>query len=121
MNKLSRWQFMQQCTQKLWKQWSRDYLHQLRQRHKWLTESNIIQRGTVVLVKDDHTPPLQWKLEVIEDVHYGSDELVRVVDVRTQSGVFRTAVHKLCPLPLDAEYPICMRLKVLLFVYSLCL
>jgi hypothetical protein len=65
-------------------------------------KSNIIKRGTVVLIKDDHIPPLQWKLGVI-DVHYGSDELVRVADVRTQSGVFRTAVHKLCPLPGDAD------------------
>ena len=103
MNKLSRWQFMQRCTQHLWKGWSRDYLHQLQQRHKWPTESNNIQRGTVVLIKDDHTPPLQWKLGVIEDVHYGGDELVRVADVRTQSGNFRRAVHKLCSLHVDAE------------------
>jgi hypothetical protein len=34
MNKLSRWQFMQRCTQHLWKKWSRDYMHQLQQRHK---------------------------------------------------------------------------------------
>jgi len=103
MNKLSRWQFMQRCTQQLWKKWSRDYLHQLQQRHKWPTKSNNIQRGTVVLIKDDHTPPLHWKLGVIEDVHYGGDELVRVADVRTQSGVFRRAIRKLCPLPVDAE------------------
>jgi hypothetical protein len=103
MNKLSRWQYVQRCTQHLWKKWSKDYLHQLQQRHKWPTEFNNIQRGTVVLMKDDHTPPLQWKMGVIEDVHYGGDELVRVADVRTQSGVFRRAVHKLCPLPGDAE------------------
>ena len=102
MNKLSRWQFMQRCTQHLWKRWSRDYLHQLQQRHKWPTESNI-QRGTVVLIKDDHAASLQWKLGVIEDVHYGGDELVRVADMRTQSGIFRRAIYKLCPLPVDAE------------------
>jgi len=94
---------MQRCTQHLWKKWSRDYLHQMQQRHKWPTESNNIQRGTVVLMKDDHAPPLQWKLGVRENVHYGDDELVRVADVRTQSGVFRRAVHKLCPLPVGAE------------------
>jgi hypothetical protein len=74
----------------------------VQQRHKWPTESNNIQRGTVVLM-DDHAPPLQWKLGVIDDVHYGGDELVRVADVQTQSGVFRRAVHKLCPLLADAE------------------
>ena len=101
--KFSLWQFMQQCTQHLWKEWSRDYLHQLQQCHNWPTESKNIQPGTVVLVKDDHIPPLHWKLGVTEDVHYGGDELVRVADVRTQSGIFRRAIHKLCPLPVDAE------------------
>jgi hypothetical protein len=103
MNKLSRWQFMQQCTHRLWKKWSRDYLHQLQQRYKRPTESNNIQRGTVFLLKDDHAPPLHWKLRVIEDIHYGGDQLVRVADVRTQSGVFRRAIHKLCPLPGGSE------------------
>jgi hypothetical protein len=103
MKRLTRWQFIQQCTQLLWKQWSRDYLHQLQQRHKWPTKSNNIQCGTVVLIKDDHTPPLQWKLGVIEEVHYGYDELVWVADVRNQFDIFRRAVHKLCPLPIDAE------------------
>jgi hypothetical protein len=69
----------------------------------WPTESNNIEQGTVVLVKDDHIPPLQWKVVVVEDVQFGSDELVRVADVRTQSGVFRRAIHKLCPLPGVAE------------------
>ena len=94
---------MQRCTQHLWKGWSRDHLHQLQQRHKWPTVSNNIQRGRVVLIKDDHAPPLQWKLGVIEDVHYGGDELVQVADVKTQSGIFRRAVHKLCSLHVDAE------------------
>ena len=68
MNKLSRWQFMQRCTQLLWKKWSRDYLYQLQQRDKWPMESNSIQRGKVVLMKDDYAPPLHWKFGVIEDV-----------------------------------------------------
>jgi hypothetical protein len=73
MNRLSRWQFMQRCTQHLWRKWSRDYLHQLHQRYKWPTEVSNIQRGTVVLMKDDHVPPLQWNLGVIENVHRGDD------------------------------------------------
>ena len=65
-------------------------------------ESNNIQRGTVVLTKDDHASPLQGKLGV-KDVHYGDDELVQVADVQTQSGVLCRAVHTLYPLPVDAE------------------
>jgi hypothetical protein len=78
-------------------------LHQLQQRRKWTNKSNNIHPGTVVLLKDANTPPLQWKLGVAEKVHYGDDELVRVADVRTQSRIFRRAVHKLCPLPVDTE------------------
>jgi len=54
-------------------------------------------------MKDDHTPPLQWKLGVTEDVHYGGNEPVWVADVRTQSRFFRRAIHKLCPLPGGVE------------------
>jgi hypothetical protein len=103
INRLSRWQFIQRCTQHLWKEWSRDYMHQLQQRYKWSTKFSNIQRGTVVLMKDDHVPLLQWNLGVIEDVHCGNDGLVRLADVRAQSGVLRRAIHKLCPLPVDAE------------------
>jgi len=45
-------------------------------------------------MNDDHVPPLQWNLGVIEDVHCGYDGLVRVADVRTQSGIFLRAIHK---------------------------
>jgi hypothetical protein len=48
---------------------------------------------------------------VIEDFHCGGNELVRVVDGRTQSGAFHRAVHKLSPLPIDAESSIIMRCK----------
>ena len=51
-------------------------------------------------MKDDHVAPLQWNLGVIEDAH---DGLVRVADVRAQAGIFRRALHKFCPLPVDAE------------------
>jgi hypothetical protein len=39
-------------------------------------------------------------LDVYYKVH--DDELVREADVRNQFGVFRRAVRKLCPLPIDA-------------------
>jgi len=81
MNRLSCWQVMQRCTQHLWKKWSRHYLHRLQQCYKWPMESSNIQRGTMVLMNDDHVPPLQWNLGVIEDVHCGYDGLVRVANV----------------------------------------
>ncbi|GBP98390.1 hypothetical protein EVAR_72628_1 [Eumeta japonica] len=58
-----------------------------------------IQKGTVVVLKSDNSAPLDWPLGVIDDVHPGKDGVVRVVDVRTASGVYRRPVVKLCPLP----------------------
>ncbi|XP_050672955.1 uncharacterized protein LOC126970850 isoform X1 [Leptidea sinapis] len=35
INLLSRWQYIQKCSQSFWKLWSHDYLHTLQQRSKW--------------------------------------------------------------------------------------
>jgi len=116
MNKISRWQFIQRCTQRIWKKLSRDYLHQLQQRHKWPPESNNIQRWTVVLIKDDHAQPLHWKLGVI-DLHYVGDEIVRVADVRTKYGVFAEQCIKSAHYLLMQSNLFAWGLNVLLFLY----
>ncbi|XP_062707261.1 uncharacterized protein LOC134287949 [Aedes albopictus] len=45
-------------------------------------------------------PPQCWNLGRVERVHPGTDNLVRVVDVRTKTGTFRRPIHKLAPLPI---------------------
>lgn len=99
-NRLNRWQLTQQCVQRVWHHWSRDYLNQLQQRKKWNTPSPNLQPGMLMLLKDDNTSPLQWRLATIEEIHPGPDGLVRVASVRTTSGVFKRPVHKLCLVPL---------------------
>ena len=37
----------------------------------------------MVLIKDDHLPPLKWKLTIIEDLHLGTDGHMHVVPVST--------------------------------------
>lgn len=100
-NRLNRWQLAQQCIQQVWSRWSRDYLNQLQQRSKWNTQFPNLQPGMLILLKEDNTPSLQWKMAVVEEVHPGSDGLVRVASVRTSSGVFKRPIHKLCPLPIN--------------------
>lgn len=48
-----------------------------------------------MITKDDNTPPLHWPLGHVIDLHPGTDNLVRVVTVRTKSGDFKRAVTKL--------------------------
>lgn len=100
VNRLNRWQRIQQLTQQLWHRWSTDYLTSLQQRSKWASLKQNLQCGAVVLIKDDHLPPLKWKLAVIEDMHPGPDGLVRVVSVRTAQGsIIKRPIIKICPLP----------------------
>jgi len=58
----------------------------------------------VVIIKEDCTPPTRWKLGRIVKVHPGGDGIVRVVTLRTITGVeMQRPVAKLCRLPLEQE------------------
>lgn len=104
IHRLSRWQRIQQMMQHIWKRWSSEYLHSLQQRSKWTTQHNNVTPGTLVLVKDDNIPPLQWKVAIVEDIHPGADGLVRVVTLRTPSGRYKRPITKLCPLPTEESF-----------------
>lgn len=99
-NRLSNWQFLQKKVQGFWKTWRMDYLSSLQQRPKWRLPIKNIEEGALVLLKDDHLPPGLWKLARVIKCHPGADENVRVVDIKTQDGILRRPVHKLCQLPI---------------------
>lgn len=95
VNRLSRWQHVQQLSQHFWSRWSLEYLSTLQQRNKWKYPQRQYQIGDLVLMKQNSLPPLVWKLGRIIQVHPGPDGVVRVVTVkghnsqelRTQFGV----------------------------------
>jgi hypothetical protein len=99
LNRLSRWQLLQRMHQSFWNRWHWEYLHTLQQRSKWSSASTKVTPGTLVLIKNDQVPPLQWSLGRVEQVHPGPDGLVRVATVKTTNGSIRRPVVKLCPLP----------------------
>lgn len=101
LNRLSRWQLIQQSMQCFWNRWRKDYLHTLQQKSKWTKSVNNIVEGDLVLIHENNVPPLHWPLGRVERVYPGSDKVVRVVDVKTKAGVFRRPVVKLSPLPKD--------------------
>ena len=97
-SKMCRWQRIQRLQQNFWDRWSKDYLHTLQQRTKWNKVSPNIQKGTLVLLKEDNTPPTSWCLGRIKEVFPGSDKLVRVVQVKTARGLIKRPIHKVVPL-----------------------
>ncbi|KAK2578264.1 hypothetical protein KPH14_000887 [Odynerus spinipes] len=99
LTRLSRWQLLQRIQQDFWKRWSREYLHTLQQRTKWLEPSSPVSPGLLVLIKEDHLPPQRWLIGRIIALFPGPDGVARVADVRTSSGTLRRPLCKLCPLP----------------------
>lgn len=89
-NRLSRWQRILQLQQHFWARWYKEYLNQLQTRPKGqqIQQRNITKDTMVVLV-EDHLPPLRWKLGRVVETHPGSDGIVRTVSVKTVTGVFK--------------------------------
>nr|XP_042909547.1 uncharacterized protein LOC122271644 [Parasteatoda tepidariorum] len=100
-NRLSRWQKTTKVVQLIWEKWKSDYLNTLQARSKWMVTKNDLKIGQMVLVKEDFLPLNTWILGRIIYVYHGSDNKVRVVKIRTKSGVFKRAVSKIAVLPID--------------------
>ena len=94
-----RWKHIQYMMQQFWKGWSRDYLNQLQQRNKWKEKQTNVTKGDIVIIKEDNTAPTYWPLAFIENLYPGSDGLIRVVDVRTSTKLYKRPITKLCVVP----------------------
>ena len=57
--------------------------------------------GTLVVLKNDNLPSLQWQLGRITQLHPGRDGFVRVVSVRYKGGEIKRAISKVYALPID--------------------
>lgn len=80
INRLSRWQHVEQIRQHFWTRWRRDYLTTCQQRGKWNKDQRAEWRvGQLVMLKDDTAMPLKWTLSRIVELHPGSDGIVRAI------------------------------------------
>ncbi|XP_043264039.1 uncharacterized protein LOC122404176 [Colletes gigas] len=104
-NRLSNWQHIQKVKQDFWTRWHKEYIHQLNVRTRWIKGSHEIKEGSLIILKDDHLPPLQWHLGRVEKVHPGADNIIRAVTVRTNQGTYRRNVKQLALLPITNEEP----------------
>lgn len=102
-NRLSRFQLLQKLQQHFWTRWKREYISQLQSRVKWKTQQAKVQINDLVVIRNDNAPPLQWELGRIVDLHPGTDNIVRVVSIKTQRGILKRAVANICVLPIDSD------------------
>ena len=101
INRLTRWQKVQQIVQLFWKRWSIEYLNELQQRKKWNKVQPNIKVDDMVLIKEENLPCTQWLLGRVTTVNKGADNMIRVVSVRTKNGIKERAITKLVSLPID--------------------
>lgn len=80
-----------------------DWLSHLQNRPKWHEVQPNLQVNDIVIIKDDRLKPSEWLVGRIIAVHPGTDKCVRVASVRTQHGIYKRSVSKLCRLPIPNE------------------
>ncbi|XP_063915021.1 uncharacterized protein LOC135131281 [Zophobas morio] len=102
LNRLNRWQLIQRCQRDFWKRYQTEYLHTLQQRTKWCKVEQGPQINSVVVIRNDNAPPLQWRLGRIVELHPGADGVHRVATIKTSLGLLKRPISKLCPLPVES-------------------
>lgn len=98
--RLNLYQRVTKIVQLIWKNWSHSYLSNLQQRSKWFFEKDNVKIGDLVLLKEDNLAVCNWPLGRLVEVFPGKDGKIRVVDVKTQHGVFKRPISKICILPI---------------------
>jgi len=102
-NRLTRWQRVNQIRQHFWKRWSTEYLHSLQERSKWkVSKGTQLKPGQLVLIMQPGLAPMQWALGRVQEIHAGSDGVVRSATIRTVKGSFVRPLSKLAILPVDS-------------------
>ncbi|XP_065092267.1 uncharacterized protein LOC135713092 [Ochlerotatus camptorhynchus] len=99
-NRLAHYQQRQQMFQRYWQRWSQEYITGLQEASKNRLPSTI-RVGSIVILREDNLPPLQWPLARITEVHPGADGVIRVMTIKTSKGTYRRPANRICPLPTE--------------------
>ena len=82
-----------------WSRWrSSEYLVNLNRFTKWQSPSRNIAIGDIGVLREDGLVPTKWQLARVVNVHAGSDGMVRVATIKTQSGLYKRPITKLALL-----------------------
>ncbi|XP_073820658.1 uncharacterized protein [Musca autumnalis] len=96
---LNRWRKLKVIQQEFCRRWKSDYLKKLHKRNKWKRPSLNLDLNDLVVLSQEMGSPQEWRLGRVVKLYPGPDGHVRVVDVKTSSGILKRPVHKLVLLP----------------------
>ena len=100
-NQINCWKRIQAVQKSFWSRWKREYLVSLQERQKWIKPTEKIKSGSLVLIQEDKLHPNQWLLGRIVETHTSKDGLIRVVSIKTRTGILKRNIHRICPLPTE--------------------
>ena len=80
------WRSVQAATEMLWRRWVREYLPILTIRQKWNSKSRNFKVGDLVIVIMKDMPRSHWPMGRVLETYGGSNDVVRVVKLKTASG-----------------------------------
>ncbi|XP_055854499.1 uncharacterized protein LOC129918153 [Episyrphus balteatus] len=83
--------------------WKEEYLKELQKRYKWKYSKRDIALNDLVVIREENVSCNEWLLGRIVKLYTGSDGRVRVADVKTQKGILKRPIVKLCILLRDEE------------------
>jgi hypothetical protein len=91
----TRFLYHQRLLNHFWKRWLAEYLPKLTVRQKWRSKKPALNIGDVVLISEDNVKRGNWPLGIVQEVHKGSDNLIRTVTLKTKAGIRKRPVQKL--------------------------
>ncbi|XP_070067217.1 uncharacterized protein [Drosophila virilis] len=74
ISNLDRYEQITAVKQQFWRRWSAEYVNGLRATTKWTSASPNLTVDSMVIIHEDNTPPLHWKLGRVESVVSGKDD-----------------------------------------------
>lgn len=95
------WRASQYLADVFWKAWVKYYLPKLSQRPKWWDEGRQLQVDDLVVIADNKEERNSWPRGRIVKIYPDSKGIVRIVDVKTQQGIYRRPAAKIGVLSLE--------------------
>lgn len=96
---LNRWRRLKVVQHDFCNRWKREYLKELHKRNKWKQPQEDLKLNDLVVLRTEALCPTEWRLGRVIKLYHGSDNRVRVVDLKTQAGIITRPIHKLVLLP----------------------
>ena len=98
-NLRDRKELQQKSIEQFWTEWHNEYIRYLPPL-RLKKPNDELKEGSMVLIRDEGKPRLQWPLAIVTKLYSGRDGLIRAVDLRTAKGKISRTIQKLHKLEM---------------------